>query len=153
MNAFAPDLVNHRAEPGSLPGRDGLAQTLAVVLECFPNATWRVESVLADTDAVAVKLTIVGTAHGVIMGVRANGQRVAWRHIHWFRMRAGRVTEHDAIRDDRGLLRQLGMNVRGPVPGGLGGGIGAAAGSGGAAGGTAADAVMVPAHNDGKERR
>jgi steroid delta-isomerase-like uncharacterized protein len=126
--AFAPDIVNHRMEPGSSPGRAGLAQTLAVVLDCFPSATWRVESIVADAECVAAHLVVEGEAHGVIMGVRARGQRVAWRHIHWFRMSDGTIVEHDAIRDDRGLLRQLGMTVRGPHPGGLGGGLPGSAG-------------------------
>ncbi len=126
LTAFAPDMVNHRMEPGSPPGRAGLAATLGVVLRCFPAAAWRLESIVADSELVASMIVIEGTAHGVIMGVRAAGQRVAWRHTHWFRMSGGKVVEHDAIRDDRGLLRQLGMNVRGPHPGGLGGGLGSA---------------------------
>ncbi len=120
---FDPTMVNHRIEPGSAPGRAGLAQTLSVVLACFPAATWHVESIVADAELVAAHLMVEGDAHGVIMGVQATGQRVTWRHIHWFRMSNGTIIEHDAIRDDRGLLRQLGMNVRGPHPGGLGGGL------------------------------
>ncbi|SBW18683.1 hypothetical protein FDG2_0769 [Candidatus Protofrankia californiensis] len=123
LATFAPDMINHRMEPGSAPGRDGLAQTLAIVLQCFPSATWHVESIVADAENVVAKLVVEGEAHEVIMGVRAVGQRVTWRHIHWFRMSDGKIVEHDAIRDDRGLLRQLGMNVRGPHPGGLGGGL------------------------------
>ncbi len=123
LAAFAPDMINHRMEPGSAPGRDGLAQTLAIVLQCFPAATWHVESIVTDAENVVAKLVVEGEAHEMIMGVRAVGQRVAWRHIHWFRMSDGKIVEHDAIRDDRGLLRQLGMNVRGPHPGGLGGGL------------------------------
>ncbi len=73
-------------------------------------------------------LVIEGAAHGVIMGMQAGGQQVTWRHSHWFRISAGKIVEHDAIRDDRGLLRQLGMNVRGPHPGGLGGGFTAGSG-------------------------
>ncbi len=124
LTAFTPDLINHRVEPGSPPGRAGLAATLGVVLRCFPSAVWRVESIVADSELVAAMLVIEGSAHGVIMGVQADGQQVTWRHTHWFRMSGGKVVEHDAIRDDRGLLRQLGMNVRGSLPGGLGGGFG-----------------------------
>ncbi|WP_322758978.1 ester cyclase [Frankia sp. Cr2] len=123
LTAFTPNLINHRVEPGSPPGRAGLAATLGVVLQCFPSAVWRVENIVADSELVAAVLVIEGTAHGVIMGVQAKGQQVTWRHTHWFRMSGGKVVEHDAIRDDRGLLRQLGMNVRGPHPGGLGGGF------------------------------
>ncbi len=124
LAAFTPDVINHRMEPGSPPGRAGLAATLGVVLQCFPSAVWRVESIVADSELVAAMVVIEGEAHGVIMGVRASGQRVTWRHTHWFRMSGGKIVGHDAIRDDRGLLRQLGMNVHGPNPGGLGGGFG-----------------------------
>ncbi|WP_250280893.1 MULTISPECIES: ester cyclase [unclassified Frankia] len=120
VSAFAPDMVNHRLQPGSPPGRDGLAQTLAVVLRAFPTATWTVESIVADTENVVAKLAVEGEAQDVIMGVRAAGQRVTWRHIHWFRISDGTVVEHDAIRDDRGLLRQLGVGTGGTHSGGLG---------------------------------
>ncbi|MGF7237284.1 MAG: ester cyclase [Frankia sp.] len=123
LAAFAPDLENHRIEPGSAPGRAGLRQTLGRVLECFPAATWTVEGLVADEETVSARIVVEGDAHGVIMGVRAEGQRVRWRHVHTFGMCDGVVVSHDAIRDDRGLLRQLGFPVKGPEPGGLGGGV------------------------------
>jgi predicted ester cyclase/quinol monooxygenase YgiN len=125
LAAFAPDVVNHRIEPGSPPGRAGLHQTLTVVLASFPAATWTVEGIVAGVAEVTARVLVEGEAHGVIMGVRARNQRVRWRHTHTFGMKDGQVVFHDAIRDDRGLLRQLGFPVKGPELGGLGGGFGA----------------------------
>lgn len=123
LTAFAADLHNHRLEPGSPPGRAGLQRTLSVVLECFPAATWNIEWMVADDATVCAGIVVEGPAHEVIMGVRADGQHVRWRHVHKFGMADGRVVSHDAIRDDRGLLRQLGFPVHGKESGGLGGGI------------------------------
>jgi predicted ester cyclase len=53
--------------------------------------------------------TMSGTHDGTLLGVEATGRKVAWRQCHLYRFDAsGRTVEHDAIRDDAGLLRRLG---------------------------------------------
>ncbi len=53
----------------------------------------------------------------VISGIPATGKTVRWRQCHLLTVdERGRFVEHDAIRDDLGLLRQLGV-----MPGAAGG--------------------------------
>ncbi len=50
-----------------------------------------------------------GTHRDTLLGVPATGRKVEWRQCHLYRFDdAGRAVEHDAIRDDVGLLRQFG---------------------------------------------
>ena len=39
----------------------------------------------------------------------ATGKRVAAQQSHWFRVVDGKLAEHWAVRDDLGVLRQLGV--------------------------------------------
>ena len=47
--------------------------------------------------------------NGEFMGRPATGKAFATEHIHLFRMEDGRVAEHWAVRDDLGMMRQLGL--------------------------------------------
>jgi predicted ester cyclase len=50
-----------------------------------------------------------GTHDGELLGVPASGRRVEWRMCHLMRFDPdGRAIEHCAIRDDLGLMRQMG---------------------------------------------
>jgi predicted ester cyclase len=53
-----------------------------------------------------------GTHEGTLLGVPPTGRQVEWRQCHLYRFdENGRAVEHDAIRDDASLLRQLGEDV------------------------------------------
>ena len=53
--------------------------------------------------------TMSGTHEGELLGVPASGRRVEWRMCHIMRFDPdGRGIEHRAIRDDLGLMRQMG---------------------------------------------
>jgi predicted ester cyclase len=50
-----------------------------------------------------------GTHSGTLLGIPATGRAVHWRQCHLVKVDAqGRAVEHNAIRDDLGLMRQLG---------------------------------------------
>jgi len=58
---------------------------------------------------VAVRGTCSSTHEGELMGIAPTGKRFAAQQSHWFRVVDGRLAEHWAVRDDLGMLRQLGI--------------------------------------------
>jgi nogalonic acid methyl ester cyclase/aklanonic acid methyl ester cyclase len=51
-----------------------------------------------------------GTHEGELSGIPPTGRKVSWRQCHLLTVDdEGRFIDHDAIRDDLGLLRQLGV--------------------------------------------
>jgi predicted ester cyclase len=54
--------------------------------------------------------TMSGTHAATLLGVPGTGRRADWRQCHLFRFNeSGMAVEHDAIRDDLGLMRQVGV--------------------------------------------
>jgi hypothetical protein len=52
----------------------------------------------------------------MLQGVKPTGKRVEVLHFHSFRVRDGQFTEHAAVRDDLGMLLQLGLLRRPGAP-------------------------------------
>ena len=71
--------------------------------------------VVAAGDLVAYRATLSGTHEGELLGMPPTGRSFAVQHMHMLRMRDGRACEHWAVRDDLGMLQQLGII---PAPGG-----------------------------------
>ena len=104
----APGFVNHNALPGTPPGPEGHRQVVQRIWEAVPDAYFEIAHVASDGDTVICIGTMFGTHEGTLLGVRATGRRVEWRQCHMYRFQKdGRAVEHDAIRDDTGLLHRL----------------------------------------------
>ncbi len=104
----APEFVNHNALPGTPPGPEGQRQVVERLLEAFPDAHFEIKHLASDGDTVICIGTMSGTHEGTLLGVPATGRKVEWRQCHLYRFdENGRAIEHDAIRDDVGLLRQF----------------------------------------------
>jgi predicted ester cyclase len=104
----SPDYVNHAATTEEYRHGGG-RQIWEWILSVFPDHRFDVEHIAADGDTVAVLGTMVGTHEGELMGIAPTGRRVVARQSHWFRVAEGRVAEHWAVRDDLGMLQQLGV--------------------------------------------
>lgn len=104
----SPEYVNHAASTEEY--RHGGARRIwEWVLSVFPDHRFDVDDVAADGQTVAVWGTMVGTQEGELMGIAPTGKRVAAQQSHWFRVADGKLAEHWAVRDDLGMLRQLGV--------------------------------------------
>ena len=100
--------VNHAATTDEY--RHGGARHIWVwLLSVFPDHRFDVEHIAADGETVAVLGTMVGTHEGELMGIAPTGRRVTARQSHWFQVEEGKLTEHWAVRDDLGMLQQLGV--------------------------------------------
>jgi predicted ester cyclase len=49
---------------------------------------------------------------GLLKDVPPTGKSFSVQHIHWYRLRNGKVAEHTANRDDVGMMVQLGLIKR-----------------------------------------
>jgi steroid delta-isomerase-like uncharacterized protein len=106
----APDFFNHNALPHTPRGPEGHRQVVERLWTALKGAQFTIEHLAADGDTVICVGTMSGTHEGTLLGIPATGQKVAWRQCHLYRFDdAGRAVEHDAIRDDDGLRRQLGV--------------------------------------------
>jgi steroid delta-isomerase-like uncharacterized protein len=106
---IADDYVNHAALPGTPPGPEGQKALMQRLWVAFPDGRFEIENVAIDGDVAICIGTMSGTHQGELMGVPASGRQVQWRMCHIMRFDAdGRGVEHRAIRDDLGLMRQMG---------------------------------------------
>jgi predicted ester cyclase len=114
----APDYVNHESSHGMGAGSVGAqnwTDVLARLAASFPDISWRVLRTLAQGDQVWVETAMSGTHEAAFFGSAPTGRRFDVRQVHLLRLEGGLVREHWAVRDDLGVLVQLGL-VELPTP-------------------------------------
>jgi len=116
---YTIDAVNHRQSVG----RTGMLKVFEALFSTFPDFHYRILEETAEGDRVVCKVTMTGTHrgrptvlpevfNGMLAGVAPTGIRVEVLQFHSFRIRDGKITEHAAVRDDLGMLLQLGLLKR-----------------------------------------
>ena len=106
-----PEFVNNEADPERRHGPSGAAATSEWLRSCFGNLRYDIHRVFIDGDAAAAYVTMHGTHEGGLPpGLPATHKPFAVKHVHLFRFADdGRVVEHSAVRDDLGMVMQLGL--------------------------------------------
>jgi predicted ester cyclase len=111
---FTPDISNH----GRAAGREGMARIYQNLYTAFPDYRFEVELLLVDGDWVTAVYRQTGTHQGIpelpVLGgllhqVPPTGQCVSVLNIHVYRLEGGLIAEHRAVRDDLGMMQQLGL--------------------------------------------
>jgi predicted ester cyclase len=114
---FSPDYHDHNEPDQRGPQRP---VTMGRQLrKAFPDLDYEVGGVIAEGDTVAIRMTLTGTHKGPLMGgfpLPATGRKVRMKMIHMLRMEHGKIAEHWAVRDDLGMMRQLGLLPGGNAP-------------------------------------
>jgi predicted ester cyclase len=119
--AIHPEHVNHMAPdhpPASaLPGLPGFMATSAWLRFAFADLTYEVMDLVSDGHRTTAYVTMTGRQHGpfVIFPPRRSavafpptGKPFAARQCHIFTIRDGQHGDHSAVRDDLGMMTQLG---------------------------------------------
>jgi predicted ester cyclase len=110
----AEDMTNF----GRPVGRAGFLRVLEDIFGTFPDWHWEVTEIVAAGDSVVVRCTASGTHRGIgraavnggmLVNVEPTGKRFEVQHIHWYKLRGGKIVDHFATRDDLGMMRQLGL--------------------------------------------
>jgi predicted ester cyclase len=108
------DFVDHYAQPGVPPTREGLKQSVTALKTAFPDLHYTIDDAIESGDKIVHRLTASGTMKGDFMGIPATGKRATWTEIHIGKVANGRLTEHWGLVDQLGMLVQLGVV---PAPG------------------------------------
>ena len=111
---ISPDFVEHSAQPGVPPTRDGFMQLAIALRSAFPDVHYTVEDAIEAGDKVVHRLAASGTMTRDFLGIPATGTRATWTEIHIGRVANGRLVEHWGLVDQLGMLVQLGIV---PAPG------------------------------------
>ena len=111
---IAPDFVEHSAQPGVPPTRDGFKQFAMAYRSAFPDLRYTVEDTIDAGDKIVQRLTASGTMKGDFLGIPASGTRATWTEVHIGRVDNGQLVEHWGVVDQLGMLVQLGIV---PAPG------------------------------------
>ena len=103
-----------RQDPG-LPfvvrGPAGLKQLADALLPGIPDLELPIEDVVAEDGKVLVRLRVVGTHGGELMGLAPTGRKIDIGVMDLFHVRDGMLVEHWALLDNLGLLKQLGVTA------------------------------------------
>ncbi len=111
---IAPDFLNHEAPPGSNRGPESMRQLIRMLRTAFPDLHFTIEDLVAEGDTVAGRVTMNGTHQGTFQGMPPTGRSIRQAQMHFVHFRDGKGVEHRAVRDDLGLMQQLGVI---PAPG------------------------------------
>jgi predicted ester cyclase len=114
IEIFDEECSNH----GMKVGREGIRIVLEDIYTTFPDWQFEILDVVAENDSVVVRTNIRGTHLGVgqlpvnggmLRGVEPTGKTFEVQHIHWYKLRDGKIIEHYANRDDISMMQQLGL--------------------------------------------
>jgi predicted ester cyclase len=114
-----PDFVNHEAARERQRGPQGAAATSEWLRSCFGDLAYEIHDILVDGDRTAAYVTMRGTHEGGLPpGAPATHKPFAVKHVHLIRFAEdGRALEHSAVRDDLGMVMQIGLLSPGQASG------------------------------------
>jgi predicted ester cyclase len=105
-----PEVANHQPDRDPETGLDSFRHAIEGVIGAVPDSTWTTVRLIAEDDFVVCHNTWSGTYGGkVFRGVSTpEGERFSVEHVHIYRISDGRIAEHWVVRDDLGMMLQLG---------------------------------------------
>lgn len=107
---IAPECINHEVPPGmNNRGPESVRQAAMMLRTAFPDLHFTIEELVAEGDTVVGRVTMNGTHQGTLMGIAPTGRSVRQDQVHFVRFQDGKSVEHRAVRDDLGMMQQLGV--------------------------------------------
>ncbi len=104
----APGFCRHSDAGGTVHSRDQLVEFLEQEYRTFPDATERLEAVIAEGDLVAARHVFTGTQDGPLGDHPPTGRRMRARYLAMYRVADDRIVEAWAEWDNLAGLVQLG---------------------------------------------
>jgi predicted ester cyclase len=111
---FSEDTKNF----GHPVGRDHVALILQDIWTTFPDLRMEIVDLVAKDDWVVVRCRTSGTHLGVgklpvngglLVGVAPTHKHFEVDTVHWYTLRDGKIVDHRGVRDDLGMMEQLGL--------------------------------------------
>jgi steroid delta-isomerase-like uncharacterized protein len=124
LGLWAPNAINHggqtvQSQRRPPAGPEGLKRVFNSLLTAFPDRKYAIEDLFAQEDRVVCRLVVSGTHQGVpelpveggmlLKTAQPTGKAYTIQHMHIFRIENAKIAEHWAVRDDLGMLQQLGI--------------------------------------------
>ena len=105
------DLINHAAAPQARDGIDGFKRVIGFSRAAMPDQRWTDRVVIADDEYVVVRAVreSTWTAESFRGIPTPQGAKTSVEMVHIWRLANGKIVEHWAVRDDLGLMIQLGV--------------------------------------------
>lgn len=101
------DFVDHGAPPWAPSGREAYVRLLQWLKDKL-QVRYEVHETVADGDLVALRATVHGVDDGGHMGFAPSGKPYAMNTMHMYRSAGGLLAEHWGVRDELGVLWQVG---------------------------------------------
>ncbi len=109
-SAVAPEFIFHAGGQTAKITREQLWQLTGEIRSGFPDIRFKVEDVISERDKVAARISFTGTHKGDWNGIPPTGKRVYVTEMFICRVKANLLAECWQEWDERGLIRQLGMD-------------------------------------------
>ena len=105
------DLINHAAAPQARDGIDGFKRVIGFSRAAMPDQRWTDRVVIADDEYVVVRAVreSTWTAESFRGIPTPQGAKTSVEMVHIWRLANGKIVEHWAVRDDLGLMIQVGV--------------------------------------------
>jgi len=105
-----PEIANHQPHRDPETGLDSFRRAIEGVMSAVPDSTWTTARLIAEDDFVVCHNMWSGTYGGkAFRGVSTpESERFSVEQVHIYRISDGRIAEHWVVRDDLGMMLQLG---------------------------------------------
>jgi len=105
----AEDFVYIDSTIGTVKGRDSLKEMLTRMFSSFPDLVWTVEQYLSEGDTIVTHYSVTGTQDGEYRSIPAMHKKITVQGVSINKIIDGKLAETRMLRDDLGLMRQLGV--------------------------------------------
>ena len=96
-------------------GPEGFLATSRWLRAAFSNLRFELQETVAEGNTVMAAATMTGQHTGPFNGIAPTGRPFTHKQVHIFAVADGQITSHRAVRDDLGLLLQLGWQPGNPA--------------------------------------
>jgi steroid delta-isomerase-like uncharacterized protein len=105
----AEDFVFIDSTLGTVKGRDSLKEMFTRMFSSFPDLIWTVEQYISEGDTIVTRYSVTGTQDGDYRSIPATHKKVMVQGVSINKIIDGKLAETRMLRDDLGLMRQLGV--------------------------------------------
>jgi predicted ester cyclase len=111
---IATGFVNEEADDDpddverQLQGPAGFLATSRWLRDAFSDLRFELQETVAEADTVMAAAVMTGRHTGPFNGIAPTGRPIAHKQVHIFTIADSQISRHRAVRDDLGLLLQLG---------------------------------------------
>jgi len=107
---FSDDYVSHNSPPEAPPGVGQAFGLKGFLNAAFSDVDYKLTRTVIEGDMAATYTTISAVHTGDALGFPATNEPFTVEQMHMLRFDSdGKIVEHWGIRDDAGMMRQIGM--------------------------------------------